>query len=46
MRKMICFRIDASLLAKLMKLVARTGATKTAIIERGVSLVLEEEAEK
>lgn len=42
MRKMIAFRIDAALLAKVLKLVARSGKTKTALIERGLELVLKE----
>lgn len=42
MRKMVAFRIDVRLLARVMKLVAKSGETKTALIERGLELVLKE----
>lgn len=42
MRKMIAFRIDEVLLAKVMKFIAKSGRTKTALIERGLELAMKE----
>lgn len=39
MRRMICLRLDAELLAKIAKVSARTGLTRTKLVERGLELV-------
>ncbi len=39
---MIAFRIDNKLLSRVKKAVAKTGRTKTALIERGLELALKE----
>ena len=42
MKKMIAFRIDPDLLAKVRKFIAKSGKTKTALIERGLELAMKE----
>ncbi len=44
--EMISLRLDTELLARLMRLVRKSGDTKTALIERGVTIVLKQEGEK
>lgn len=39
---MISVRIEQKLLSRVLKAVARTGRTKTALIERGLELALKE----
>lgn len=46
MRKMVAFRIDEVLLAKVMKFIAKSGRTKTALIERGLELAMKEGSSK
>jgi predicted DNA-binding protein len=42
MRKMIAFRLNTEILAKLVRTAEKTGHTKTDLIERGIVLVLKQ----
>ena len=40
MRKMVALRIDKTLLAQVAKFLAKTGGTRTALIEKGLKMAM------